>query len=168
MHARRGASVGDYHGAEHSRQREHRAADDPARHCEAARHGRADEHGYRAGHDARHWVHRGILTPEGGRIGIMSRLPANGVLGACLLLAATFQAAAADLPTAPDAFRATTSSEMSRPVQYDQPEWHPIGCVEVPQECEHLADARGYHHHRVVRDHHACPYEPHLLCIAAG
>ena len=53
-HARRDAAAGDYHGAEHARRRAYRAADDAARHSEAARHGRTDVGGYRDEHDGRH------------------------------------------------------------------------------------------------------------------
>ena len=42
--------------------------------------------------------------------------------------------------------------------------WQFAGCVSSSHECEHQAHNDGYHHHRVVQDHHACDDEPHLAC----
>lgn len=43
--------------------------------------------------------------------------------------------------------------------------WVRLGCVSSSEHCEDRAHGRGYHHHRVVQDHHACYQEPHLLCL---
>lgn len=90
------------------------------------------------------------------------------------LMAALFGAYVAINPAAQAAgFLTSSASGFAGPdmhlqtVQYDQSDWHPIGCVRTPHECEHLAHSQGHHHHRVIHDH-GCQYEPHLLCIAAG
>lgn len=42
--------------------------------------------------------------------------------------------------------------------------WNFVHCVASSHDCEHHAHNEGYHHHRVVRDHHTCEDEPHLAC----
>jgi hypothetical protein len=34
--------------------------------------------------------------------------------------------------------------------------WNFLGCSRSPHECQHEAERHGYHHHRVVQDHHRC------------
>ena len=41
---------------------------------------------------------------------------------------------------------------------------HPVACVFSADQCHHAAEAAGFHHFQIVRDHHACPLAPHLLC----
>ena len=42
--------------------------------------------------------------------------------------------------------------------------WEFFSCVQSADDCEDQAHNDGYHHHRVVHDHHACEDEPHLAC----
>lgn len=88
-------------------------------------------------------------------------------LGVCLASGAAGAADGPDFTPIPGDGGTAAAPGPLRSIQYYQSDWHPVGCVVSPHDCEHLAHARGHHHHRVVRDHHACPYEPHLVCLAA-
>lgn len=98
----------------------------------------------------------------------MTRWTVLAALGICLLSAPPVWAAGPLGTVNGNAAPGSGEPLSIERVQYNQAQWHPIGCVRSAHDCEHLAHSQGHHHHRVVRDHHACQNEPHLLCIAAG
>lgn len=50
-----------------------------------------------------------------------------------------------------------------------QSHWHFLGCVAGEHPCEHLAHSQGYHHHRIVDEHHGrCHHYPVIYACLGG
>lgn len=84
--------------------------------------------------------------------------------GLCLASGAADATGRSDLTPTVNSIGLVPAQKLLRLVD-DQ--WFPIGCVREPDDCEHLAHDRGYHHHRIVRDSQYCHHHPHLLCLVA-